>query len=51
MYVSVMMHIKGTSLPFTGLLRRLVLFREQNEDDVTVLNYFDELEIQPSHFG
>ena len=36
---------------FTGLLRRLALFREQNEDDVTVLNYFDELEIHPTRYG
>lgn len=45
------MQPKGASLTFTGLLRRLALFREQNEDDVTVLNYFDELEIHPSHVG
>ena len=31
----------------TGLLRRLKLFRELNQEDVTVLNYFDELEIHP----
>ena len=34
-----------------GLLRRLKLFREQNEEDVTVLNYFDELEIHPLHIS
>ena len=33
--------------PHTGLLRRLKLFRELNQEDVTVLNYFDELEIHP----
>ena len=33
----------------SGLLRRLKLYRELNEDDVTVLNYFDELEIHPVH--
>lgn len=31
------------------MLRRLKLYRELNEDDVTVLNYFDELEIHPVH--
>ena len=34
-----------------GLLRRLSLFRSQNEEDNTVLNYFDELEIHPEHIG
>lgn len=34
-----------------GLLRRLSLFRSENEDDSTVLNYFDELEIHPEHIG
>eukprot|EP00731_Ephydatia_muelleri_P027932 Em0019g805a len=41
--------VAGTHNTEEGLLRRLALFREQNEDDVTVLNYFDELEIHPSH--
>ncbi len=35
----------------SGLLRRLTLFRRENEDDSTVLNYFDELEIHPEHIG
>ena len=35
----------------SGLLRRLSWFRSQNEDDITVLNYFDELEIHPEHIG
>lgn len=30
-----------------AFLRRLKLFRELNEEDVTVLNYFDEFEIHP----
>ncbi len=34
-----------------GLIRRLKLYREQNEVDVTVLNYFDELEIHPEHIS
>ena len=34
-----------------GLIRRLSLFRSQNEEDNTVLNYFDELEIHPEHIG
>ena len=33
------------------LLRRLKLFREVNQEDVTVLNYFDELEIHPEHIS
>lgn len=32
-------------------MRRLTLFQSQNEDDITVLNYFDEFEIHPVHFG
>ncbi|XP_002738748.1 adenylate kinase 7-like [Saccoglossus kowalevskii] len=32
-----------------GLLRRLSDFRVVNEEDSTVLNYFDELEIHPDH--
>lgn len=34
-----------------GLLRRLRLYRDQNEEDSTVLNYFDELEVHPEHIG
>ena len=36
---------------FSGLLRRLKIFREQNEEDITVLNYFDELEIHPENIS
>ena len=32
-------------------MRRLATFREQNEEDDTVLNYFDELEIHPDSIG
>ncbi|XP_019850545.1 PREDICTED: adenylate kinase 7-like isoform X1 [Amphimedon queenslandica] len=41
--------VAGTHNNEEGLLRRLKSFREQNEEDVTVLNYFDELEIHPLH--
>lgn len=34
-----------------GFMRRLTAFREQNEEDDTVLNYFDELEIHPDPIG
>ncbi len=27
------------------------MFRQQNEDDITVLNYFDEQEIHPYHIS
>ena len=30
-----------------GLFKRLKLFRDRNEEDVTVFNYFDEFEIHP----
>lgn len=32
-------------------LAKLAKFRMLNEEDVTVLNYFDELEVHPEHFG
>lgn len=32
-------------------MRRLTVFREQNEEDDTVFNYFDELEIHPDPIG
>jgi len=41
--------VAGTHNTEEGLLRRLSWFRSQNEDDITVLNYFDELEIHPEH--
>jgi len=34
-----------------GFMRRLTAFREQNEEDDTVLNYYDELEIHPDAIG
>jgi adenylate kinase len=39
--------VAGTHNTEEGLLRRLRTFRELNEEDITVLNYFDELEIHP----
>lgn len=32
-------------------MRRLESFRNENEVDSTVLNYFDEFEIHPDHIG
>ncbi len=43
--------VAGTHNTEEGLLRRLVEFRAINEEDSTVLNYFDELEIHPEHIG
>ena len=34
-----------------GLSRRLVIYREQNSEEDTILNYFDELEIHPHKIG
>lgn len=34
-----------------GFNRRITEFRALNEEDATVLNYFDELEIHPEHLG
>jgi len=39
------------ALVLIGFMRRLTAFREQNEEDDTVLNYFDELEIHPDAIG
>lgn len=39
--------VSGTHNNEEGFIRRLTTFREQNEEDDTVLNYFDELEIHP----
>ena len=35
----------------TGMTRRLAEFRSLNEEDTTVLNYFDEKEIHPEHMS
>ena len=43
--------VAGTHNTEEGLLRRLAEFRAVNEEDSTVLNYFDELEIHPDHIG
>ena len=34
-----------------GLTRRLAEFRSLNEEDTTVLNFFDEKEIHPEHIS
>ncbi|KAJ8045225.1 Adenylate kinase 7 [Holothuria leucospilota] len=41
--------VAGTHNTESGLNRRLAEFRSLNEEDNTVLNYFDELEIHPEH--
>ena len=43
--------VAGTHNTEEGLVRRLVEFRAVNDEDSTVLNYFDELEIHPAHIG
>ncbi|XP_075265197.1 adenylate kinase 7-like isoform X2 [Convolutriloba macropyga] len=39
--------IEGTHNTEEKLNKRLTIFRENNTEDVTVLNYFDELEVHP----
>lgn len=41
----------GTHNTEDGLTRRLAEYRAINNDDDTVLNYFDELEFHPQHIG
>ncbi|XP_072546355.1 adenylate kinase 7 isoform X2 [Salminus brasiliensis] len=41
--------VEGTSYSQEKFLRRLASFRENNSEDETVLNFFDELEIQAEH--
>ncbi|XP_077994074.1 adenylate kinase 7-like [Glandiceps talaboti] len=41
--------VAGTHNTEEGLVRRLAEFRAVNEEDNSVLNYFDELEIHPDH--
>ncbi|KAK1793143.1 hypothetical protein P4O66_011555 [Electrophorus voltai] len=41
--------VQGTSFSYEKFPRSLALFRENNLEDVTVLNYFDELGIHPKH--
>ena len=36
---------------YIGMTRRLAEFRSLNEEDTTVLNYFDEKEIHPEHIS
>uniref|UniRef100_A0A4W4HDY5 Nucleoside-diphosphate kinase n=1 Tax=Electrophorus electricus TaxID=8005 RepID=A0A4W4HDY5_ELEEL len=43
--------VQGTSFSYEKFPRSLALFRENNLEDVTVLNYFDELGIHPKHIG
>ena len=43
--------VAGTHNTEDGLVRRLIEFRAVNEEDSTVLNYFDELEIHPERIG
>ncbi|CAI8007084.1 Adenylate kinase 7 [Geodia barretti] len=41
--------VAGTHYTEEGMTRRLAEFRSLNEEDTTVLNYFDEKEIHPEH--
>jgi len=41
--------VQGTHNTEEGFLRRLADFRANNQEDETVLNYFDELEIHPEN--
>ncbi|KAM9466930.1 adenylate kinase 7-like [Clarias gariepinus] len=43
--------VQGTSHCFDRFLRRLTEFRKRNSEDETVLNFFDEMDIQPEHIG
>ena len=43
--------IEGTHNTEDKLNRRLTVFRENNAEDVSVLNYFDELEVHPHVIG
>lgn len=43
--------VVGTHNTEDGLSRRLAEYRAINNDDDTVLNYFDELEFHPQHIG
>lgn len=45
------MEFSLASLPAPDYLTKLARFRTLNEEDATVLNYFDELEVHPEHFG
>ncbi|CAL8285613.1 unnamed protein product [Lota lota] len=41
--------VQGTSYRYDLFLQRLATYRENNMEDVTVLNYFDELDIVPHY--
>ena len=43
--------VEGTHNTEEGLTTRLETFRRLNEEDSTILNYFDELEIHPQHIS
>ena len=43
--------VAGTHNTEDGLSRRLGVYREQNTEDDTILNYFDEMEIHPNKIG
>ncbi|XP_072283765.1 adenylate kinase 7 [Pyxicephalus adspersus] len=43
--------VAGTHYTQERYLRAIATFRELNTEDETVLNYFDEAEIHPSHIG
>ena len=43
--------IEGTHNTEDKLNKRLTVYRENNTEDVTALNYFDELEVHPHIIG
>lgn len=43
--------VTGTHNDEEGLHRRLAIYRELNQEDESVINYFDELEIFPEKIG
>ena len=43
--------VAGTHNTEEGLSRRLALYREQNSEEDSIINYFDELEIHPHKIG
>lgn len=43
--------VEGTSYSPEQFPQRLARFRERNVEDETLLNYFEDLEIHPEHFG
>lgn len=45
------MQVTGTHNDEEGLHRRLTIYRDTNQEDESVINYFDELEFFPEKLG